>query len=365
MVALMDEFLKRFPKAKWVQYEPIHRDNARQAVTAAFGAPANVVYKLDQAKVALALDSDFLAAGVGHIRNARDFMHHRKVRTVPKAIEVGEGVALGDMNRLYAVESMLTSTGGVADHRLPLKPSQVLDFARALAAKLGVAGVPAPTLPAEAQAWIDPVAADLLAAKGAAVVLVGDEQPAAVHFLALAINEKLGAFGKTVTFTEPLETRPTGLTELKALTDEMRAGKVELLFLCGGNPAYDAPTDFDFVGALKGMTGTKVRHALYEDETSFDGECQWFLNATHYLETWGDMRSLDGTVTVQQPLIAPLYNGTSALEILATLLSTGTSDPLEIVQGTWKKFHEAAAKGDKEKASGFRHWWEVALRDGL
>jgi len=359
-IALVDEFTRRYPKAKWIQYEPVSRDHARKAVQAAFGAPANVVYKLDKAKVALALDSDFLTCGPGSVRNARDFVKNRKVRTVKESIAAGEGIPVEAMNRLYAVETMLTSTGAVADHRLTLKPSQVADFTKALAAKLGVVGVVAPPLPEFATQWIAPLAADLLAAKGAAVVLVGDQQPAAVHFLAMAINEKLGAFGTTVTFTEPIETRPTDLNDLKVLTDDMNAGKVDLLFLVGGNPAYDAPVDFDFVGALKGMKGTKVRLNGYEDETSFDGQCQWFLNASHYLETWGDVRAFDGTVSVQQPLIAPLYNGKSPLELLATLLSYGINDPLELVQATWKKFHDATDKG-----TDFEAWWQKCLRDGV
>ncbi len=359
-IALLDEFTKRYPKAKWIQYEPISRDNSRKAIQAAFGAPANVVYKLDKAKVALSLDADFMVSGPGAVRSARDFMKNRKVRTVKEAIANGEGIPVESMNRLYAVETMLTSTGAVADHRLTLKPSQIPDFTKALAAKLGVAGVTAPVLTGLAAQWLEPLAADLLAAKGAAVVLVGDQQPAAVHFLALAINEKLGAFGTTVTFTEPIETRPTDLNDLKVLTDDMKAGKVDLLFILGGNPAYDAPVDFDFVGALKGMKGTKVRLGVYEDETSFDGQCQWFLNASHYLETWGDVRAFDGTVSVQQPLIAPLYNGKSPLELLATLLSYGINDPLELVQATWKKFHDATAKG-----TDFEAWWQKCLRDGV
>ena len=359
-VGLIDEFTKRYPKAKWVQYEPVSREGHRRAVSAAFGAPANVVYKLDKAKVALALDCDFITGGPGSVRNARDFMKNRKVRTVPEAIAAGEGVAVGSMNRLYAVESMVTTTGAVADHRLTLKPSQVPDFTKALAAELGVVGVAAPKLTGLAAEWVKPLAADLLAHKGGAVVLVGDTQPAAVHYLALAINEKLGAFGATVTFTEPIETRPNTLDDLRTLTEEMKAGKVDVLFVFGGNPAYDAPADFNFLDALKAMKGTKVRLGLHEDETSFDGQCQWFLNATHYLETWGDVRAFDGTVSVQQPLIAPLYNGKSQLEILATLLSLGINDPQELVSSTWKKFHDASVKG-----TDFPAWWEKCLRDGV
>ncbi|MGL6076381.1 MAG: TAT-variant-translocated molybdopterin oxidoreductase [Fimbriiglobus sp.] len=359
-VKLVEELTTRFPKMKWVTYEPISRENHRKAVMAAFGAPANVVYKLDKATVALSLDADFLTDGPAAVRNARDFMKNRKVRTVKASVAAGEGIELDKMNRLYAVESMLTSTGAVADHRLTLKPSQVEDFAKALAAKLGVAGVPAGKLTPAAEAWIAPVAEDLLKAKGTSVVLVGDTQPAIVHYLAFAINEKLGAFGNTVTFTDPIEPKTSDLAELKALTDDINKGDVDLLFILGGNPAYDAPVDLKFTEALVNMKGTKVRLGGSIDETTHNGQCQWHINAAHYLETWGDIKAHDGTVTIQQPLIAPLHGGKSAIEILATLLDYGVSDPMDVVQGTWKKFHD-----EKIKSADFTAWWEKCLRDGV
>jgi MoCo/4Fe-4S cofactor protein with predicted Tat translocation signal len=359
-VKLFDELASRYPKAKWITYEPISRENHRKAVMAAFGAPANVVYKLDKAKVALSLDADFLTEGPAAVRNARDFMKNRKVRTGKASLAAGDGVSVDNMNRLYAVESMLTSTGAVADHRLTLKPSQVEDFVKALAAKIGVAGVTAGKLTPAGEAWVGPLADDLLKAKGTAVVLVGDTQPASVHFLALAINEKLSAFGNTVVFTDAIEAKSSDLADLKTLTDDIKKNEVDLLFILGGNPVYDAPVDFEFGATLAAMKGTKVRLGYYDDETNFDGKCQWFVNAAHYLETWGDIKAHDGTVTVQQPLIAPMHGGKSILEILATLLDYGISDPLDLVQATWKKFHD-----EKVKSADFTAWWEKCLRDGI
>jgi molybdopterin-containing oxidoreductase family iron-sulfur binding subunit len=379
---LVHEFLGRFPQARWVQYEPLADDGARKAAAAAFGRPVNPVYHFDKAKVVLALDSDFLAASTAaDVRYAREFMANRKVRELKASLDLKDGVAPEGMNRLYAVESMVTNTGGVADHRLPLKPSQVGAFARALAAKLGVAGVQAPAdLPELAKKWIDPLAADLSAPKnkGAAAVVVGDTQPAAVHLLAHAINEKLGAFGQVVTFTEPVEPQPpaalagqvkTGLDGLAELVGEMKAGKVELLLLLGVNPVYDAPADLEFVQALNGVR-TRVHYGLYQDETA--ANCTWHINAAHYLETWGDVRTYDGMATVQQPLIAPLYGGRGPVELAAELVrmaqgvmgtaqgqrEIANSDPLELVRATWRPVFGG-------KPDDFEEWWQKAVKQGV
>ncbi len=381
---LMYEFLGRFPQARWVQYEPAGDDAARKAAAAAFGKPVNPVYHFDKAKVVLALDSDFLAASTpADMRSARDFMANRKVRELKASLDLKDGVPAEGMNRLYAVESMVTNTGGVADHRLPLKPSEVEAFARALAARLGVAGVPAPAdLPELAKQWIEPLAADLSAPKnrGAAAVIVGGSQPPAVHLLAHAINEKLGAFGQVITFTEPVEPQPpapaadrvkTGLAGLAELVGEMKAGKVELLLLLGVNPVYDAPADLEFLQALSGVR-TQVHYGLYQDETA--ANCTWHINAAHYLETWGDVRTYDGTASVQQILIAPLYGGKGPVELAAELVlmaqgvmgtaagqrEVANSDPLELVRATWRGFFDAQVKTGE-----FEEWWEKAVKQGV
>ncbi|HET6572429.1 MAG TPA: TAT-variant-translocated molybdopterin oxidoreductase [Fimbriiglobus sp.] len=381
---LVAEFLGRFPQAKWVQYEPFAADNATRAAAVGFGKPVQPVYHFDKVKVALALDSDFLAASCpADVRYARDFMAHRKVRTVEASLKLNDGIPLDSLNRLYAVEAMMTNTGGVADHRLPLKPSQIGAFARALAAKLGVAGVQAPAdLPELAKQWIDSLAADLTAHKGAAAVIVGDTQPPAVHLIAHAINEKLGAVGQTVTFAEPIEPQlpaavagrvKTGAEGLAELAAEMKAGKVELAVFVDVNPVFDAPADLDFAAALDpAKVRTRVHHGLYRDETA--AHCNWHVNAAHYLETWGDVRSYDGTATIQQPLIAPIYGGKAPIELIAELVRMASgimgtaagqreiaqTDALELVKATWHGYFDGVVK-----SGDFDGWWQHAVKDGV
>ncbi len=380
--SLAAEFLGRFPQAKWVRYEPLANESQQKALAAGFGKPVNPVYHFDKAKVALALDSDFLAASSpADMLYARQFMAGRKVREVEATLKAKDGVPVTGVNRLYAVESLVTSTGGVADHRLPLKPSEVEAFARALAAKLGVAGVTAPAeLPELAKQWIDPLAADLTAHKGTAVVIAGDHQPPAVHLLAHAINEKIGAVGQTITFTEPIEPAPpeavagrvkNGSEGLAELVNEMRAGQVELVVFVDVNPVYDAPADLEFAQALDKVR-TSVHHGLYQDETA--GRCNWHVNAAHYLESWGDVRTFDGTATIQQPLIAPLYGGKAPVELVAELVRMASgimgtaagqhevtqTDSLELVKSTWRAFH-----GGTVKSGDFDAWWQQAVKSGV
>lgn len=304
----IQEILKEYPQAKWYSYDPVGRSNAHKGAMLAFGGAVNTVYKFDQAARILSLDSDFLIDMPGSIRYTSDFMKRR---------EPGE-----EMNRLYVIESILSLTGGKADHRLALRPSQIEGFARAVAKELGVSGVQSNYT--ENEQWIKAIAKDLQAHKGISIVIAGESQPPIVHALAHAMNDILGNVNKTVTYTDPIETsqdsKKTQIEGLKELVNDMNGGKVELLAIVGGNPVYDAPADLEFVKAMDKVK-FRVHLSLYDNETS--EHCHWHINQAHFLEMWGDARAYDGTATLIQPLIEPLYGGKSAHEFLDVF----TSDP--------------------------------------
>src|SRR6266699_4431939 len=235
----MQQLLKRFPEAKWHFYEPVNRDNVYAGAQMAFGQPVETVYKLDAADVIVSLDADFLSAGFpGQTRYARDFAKRRDPDS-------------GNMSRLYVVESGISSTGAKADHRLAIRSVDIEGFARALA---GFSGIETEVAGARNQAAKFLLAAgkDLQNRRGSSVVIAGDHQPPAVHALAHAINQALGNVGRTVFYTDPVLSNADNQTgSLKELVGDMREGKVDLLFIIGGNPAYDAPADFGFADALK------------------------------------------------------------------------------------------------------------------
>ena len=252
LAAQLQEFLTRFPQAKWVQWEPVGRHNAREGSRLAFGDYVDAQYAIEKANVILSLDADFLCTGPAGVRNARAFASRRRI----------DGDRVGT-NRLYAVESTPTNTGSRADHRLPLKASQIEGFARALAAQLGVAGGAAADVPEAASRWLAPLVSDLQANRGTSVVIAGDGQPASVHVIAHAINQALGNVGATVTYTQPAEARPINqLAALQQLVGEMNAGTVTFLLILGGNPVYTAPVDLNFADALQRVT-LRAHHGLY------------------------------------------------------------------------------------------------------
>ena len=347
LAAQIRAFLAEFPEAKWHQYEPCTGDSVREGTRLAFGKTVNPVYHYDRADVIVSLDCDFLASGSGHVRYMREFSSRRNLEAGPST----------NPNRLYVAESMTSSTGALADHRLPLRSSDVADFARQLAAAVGVS-LPAGgnssngKVPAD---WLGAVARDLTAHRGACLVVAGDHQPAAVHALAHAMNSALGNIGKTVEYTEPLEVNPVNEFEsLADLVKDLNANQVEFLLILGGNPVYEAPADFDFSNALLKAT-LRVHTGLHNDETA--ELCHWHVPATHYLESWSDSRAYDGTVGIVQPLIAPLYDSHSPHEILALLTGIDKSSH-DIVHDYW-------ASQRTEKGATYEAFWETTLHDGL
>jgi Fe-S-cluster-containing dehydrogenase component len=360
LAAQIQTLFSAFPEARWHQYESTGRDTAREGSKLAFGEYANAVYRVGQARVILALDADFLCSGPGHIRYAREFARGRRPE--------------GMMKRLYAVEATPTNTGAVADHRLRLRASEIESFARTLAQQLGIdvaAGQPiSSALPAT---WIPALLRDLQRSAGASLVVAGDEQPAALHALVHAINQRLGNFDKTVYFTAPLEVNPVNQwRSCNELAIDLRAGRVELLVVISGNPAYDAPADLDIKDLLPNVKFS-ARLGLYEDETS--ALCHWHIPQTHFLEEWGDARAFDGTISIVQPLIAPLYDGKSAHELVALLAGQHGQSNHDMVQGYWK-MRVGSIQGTQGKAPAqpgaasagedlFDTFWNKTLRDGV
>ncbi|HUL15286.1 MAG TPA: TAT-variant-translocated molybdopterin oxidoreductase [Terriglobales bacterium] len=302
LAAQIEYVLKLFPQAKWHQWEPAANDGAIEGAKLAFGRYVNTVLRPDKADVILALDSDFMASGPGHVRYMKDY-YSRRTLTGPN----------DEMNRLYVVEPTPSVTGASADHRLPLKASEVELFARALAAKLGLGGSAA--LSPAAQEWLDAVAKDLQAHHGASLVVAGEQQPGEVHALVHTINAALGNVGTTMYYTEAVEANPVNCLEsLRDLCTDLYQGKVETLLMLGVNPVYDAPHDFDFVTKLKQVHTIIHLHSHYNETSEYS---QWHIPETHFLESWSEARAYDGTLTVIQPLIAPLYEAKSAFEVLA------------------------------------------------
>ena len=344
LAAQLAALLQAFPQARWHQWDPIGRDSTRLGARLAFGSDVETRYRFDQAAVVVGLDSDFMTFGPGRLRYVRDFTASRRM--------TGTG---GAMSRFYTAECTPTVTGSMADNRLPLRARDVEGVGRAIAAGLGLS-VAAGTGPAPEGAqrrWIDAVVSDLRAHRGASIVIAGDEQPPVVHALAHALNHALGNVDRTVVHGAPVEVQPADqLASLRALVNDLRAGAVDCLLVLGSNPVYTAPADFDFAAAL-GQAPLRLHLGLYQDETA--RLCQWHVPEAHYLESFGDVRAFDGTVSLLQPLIAPLYDGHTAAELLGAFVGPGGKSSHDLVRDHWQR----------ERGGDFEAFWEQALHDGV
>jgi MoCo/4Fe-4S cofactor protein with predicted Tat translocation signal len=329
LAAQIRSYLEANPMAKWHVYEPISRDNVYEGAKLAFGEPVETRYDLSKADVIVSLDADFLYAGFpGSARYTRDFAARRNPD--------------GNMNRLYVIESTPSSTGMKADHRAAVKASE---FARLF---MDDSGFPSP-------AFLKAVQSDLQSHQGSSVIVVGDHLPAEIHALAHQMNAKLGNVGKTVFYTDPVDANPVNRNEsLHELVQDIRAGKVDLLLILGGNPAYDAPAELEFASALKSnAVNLKVFLGSHRNETA--ELCQWHVPEAHYLESWSDARAYDGTVSIIQPLIEPLYGGKSAHEIITILAGQSGFTGHDLVHQYWQKQHAGV---------DFDAFWRKSLHDG-
>ena len=335
------QLLARFPNAKWHQYEPVNLDNVHAGARLAFGAVVDTIYRLENAEVILSLDADFLFSGPANVRYAREFAGKRRVRQGNIA-----------MNRLYAIEATPSVTGAMADNRIALRPSEIPNFAAAVAAKMGLS-VQSKT-DAQKSQWIDALVRDLQTHRGASVVIAGDQQPPGVHALAHAMNQALDNVGKTVVYTDPIEAHSVDqMASLRDLVKDMESGSVRILIMLSGNPVYTAPVDLGFAEQLAKVP-LRIHSGLYEDETS--AYCHWHIPETHYLESWSDIRAYDGTATILQPLIAPLYSGKSAHEILSAVAGKSGETSYDIVRNYWK---------GQKMAGDFESAWRRAVHDGV
>jgi len=352
---LRDALLTRLPQAQWFEYEPLAWDHPREGARLAFGRPVRMQLVLDQATVIAALDSDFLAWHPAAVRCARDFASRRD--------------ANGPwMNRLYVVESTLTLTGAAADHRLALQAGLIAPFARALLETVRrdlATGRPSQphTDDAKPRRFLAALAGDLVMAAQQGrptLVIAGPRQPPEVHALVYHLNHLLGNVGKSVWYSEdPRGGLPSSVEAIGRLAELMRAGEVQTLVLLGGNPVYDAPADCEFGQALARVP-TSIHLSLYYNETS--RRTTWHVPQAHFLESWGDVRSWDGTYSVVQPLIEPLYGGRSAIELTAMLAGLPVVNGLELVRQT---FQGLVSEGSTAGQDPWEPLWRKTVQEGL
>jgi len=341
----LQQVLAKYPQAQWHQYDPISRDNVREGARQAFGEMVTTQYHVKEADVILSLDSDFLTNGPGAVRYARDFASRR---------DAAENI--DQMNRLYVVESSPTLTGAQADHLLSRQAGQIETIARLIGAGLGISVAVPNVIEESVTRWVSAVVADLREKGSTSLVVAGDQQPASVHVLAHAINDVLGNTGKTVSYTASIEVQPTNQTEsLKSLVQDMTDGKVDLLVVLNSNPVYSAPVDLNISDAMDNVA-LRVHSGLYHDETA--ELSHWHIPQAHSLESWGDARAYDGTLSVVQPLIAPLYRGKSEIDFVSALAGNPNKKGYDLIREHWESL-------GLNGSQSFDAFWQTTVHNGL
>ncbi len=340
--ALKAEIAKKYPQSAWVEYEPVSFDHAVEGARLAFGQPLVPHYRLEQADVIVALDCDFLGLDTLSAQPVKQFAARRRP-------EEGR-----ELNRLYAVEANFTITGAMADHRLRARSSDVASIALALVRELNVSGAELKVLGqsgGKQQKFLAAAAKDLMAHRGRSLVAAGPRQPAEVHALAALINQALGNAGQTVVYTRPPFAPADTLAAMKKLADDLGAGRVTTLVVLGGNPVFTLPAGADWAALFR---KTAVAALLFDENETWKA-AMWRLPEAHAFESWGDVRALDGTVSIQQPQIQPLHGGRSALEIAALIAGREQRRGYEVVRSYWTAQWGAQAEQK----------WKQALYEGV
>jgi len=332
LIAQIEELLRQFPEARWHQYQPLARDNSLEGAHQIFGQTLETRYRLDRANVVLALDADFLFMHPANLVHIRQFAQRRRP---PAKI------------RLYAVEPTPSLTGAAAEHRLPVESSEVGTFAYGFAAELGIVKV-SPPLSGAQRRWIRAIAQEFRKNPGASLIIPGETQPPFIHALCHLINS-----GQLVEYFNSAEKHWTNHREsLRELVKDMEAGAVECLMIFGGNPVFDSPADIPFAHSLATV---KYSMHLHGERNETSSACQWHVPESHFLESWGDLRSFDGTVSIIQPLIMPLYESKTAIELLHIVNHAEIKDDYDLVRDYWQA---------RQPAGDFEVWWRETLHQG-
>ncbi len=348
---LKKHFMSIYPGANWATWEPISDESIFNGINLATGKEYHPVYHFEKAKIILSLDSDFLQTESNSIRHTADFSSGRRILSEKE-----------DMNRLYVAENALSVTGGMADHRYRINHRLIGAFAAAIALELKSQGIKVSGVHllksynnhSFNQHWINTVVSDLVKNKKQSLVVCGRNQPPSVHAVVFAINTALRNIGKTVEyFPAKKETRPN-TNSFAALTQSMQQGEVSTLILLGGNPVYNAPANLKFSDALKKVPQSFHLTSHFNETSQF---ADWTIHRSHALESWGDTRMVDGTQSIIQPQIEPLFGSINSLEFLSALIQADGTIPkgYDIVQETWKNI-----LGDN-----FSKKWEKTLHDGV
>lgn len=348
---ILQQVRQALPETKVFVHDLTDRGADRTALASLGAAGVVPNYQLDAATVVVAVDADVLGKEGDSVRTANRFAERRR-----------KGVEDGSMNRLYAIEPTFSITGMAADHRLRLPASQISAFLLSLKAALVSGGLAMPqgadsltpnsktSDNVELTKFVAVLAKDLLANKGKSAIVVGRHHAPSIHAVVHSLNAALENHGTTIRFMPDVDLGADG--DLADLSKAIGSNSVKTLLVLEGNPVYEAPGDLAFTAQLSNVPLT-IHCGLEQDETA--QAAHWHIPVSHFLESWGDLQAVDGTRSVQQPIIAPMFNTMSTIEVLATIAKLPETRGYDIVRSTWRA----------EFSSDYERQWAKLVHDGF
>ena len=344
-----------FPKAVWCEHEPTFSRSQADGSRLAFGECVRTQHDFSKAKVIACFDADPMGAHPAAMKMIRDWADRRDPDS-------------DWMNRLYAFESDMSLTGSNADHRAGVRsvdiPALIARLETLIVSELKSADGRRLEEGDPATRMLAALADDLVQHRGESLLVAGPHQPAEVHARIHRLNDLLSNVGTTTTYSiDPLTASLDTSLNLSALVDQMESGQVETLLVLESNPAFGQVDSPRFVKALSKVQFS-IHAGVYRDETS--SVCRWHVPTAHFLESWGDCRSWDGTATLAQPLIAPLFGGRTTCELLSLLTRTGLTESEQLVRKAFMSWSSESVKPPREAVRlKSQVEWRKAVHDGF
>ena len=344
--AAIDAFVAKFGNIEHVSYDAISMDGMLQAYEAASGKRAIPLHDFSKAKTIVSIGADFLGSWPNSALHQKQFAATRKLSFGKK-----------EMSRAYAFESLLTLTGSNADYRTPIKPSQeaayVANLYNLVAAGVGAASISAPAISDKVN--LEKAAKDLLASKGAAVVVAGSNN-ASVQTLVIAINNMLGSYGATISNSVSINTRKGNDKAMAQVVADLKSGATDGVIFYNCNPVYDHPMGAELASAVE-KAKLSVTTSDRIDETS--SVTQYVAPDHHYLESWNDFEVATGHYSLSQPTIRNIFNTRQAQDSFLVWSGSDTKY-VDFLKSNW-----ASMQSSVSVSGSFKGFWDKTLQDGV
>ncbi|HNQ11622.1 MAG TPA: TAT-variant-translocated molybdopterin oxidoreductase [Bacteroidia bacterium] len=338
-------FKSAYSNTNHVVYDAVSYYGIRKAHLDTFGAAMVPSYAFDKADVIVSIDADFLANWVSPIEHAAQYAATRKLNDGQKNI-----------SRHYQIESALSLSGSNADHRYPVKPSEMGSIVVSLYNKVAAlnGGQTVQSVSSRIDKALSQIAQDVSKAKGKAIVVCGSNDPS-IQSMVNGINQLLGSYGNTIFTSNPTKFRNSDDAAVEKLLSDLNAGNIGAIIFYNVNPVYTLP------GFEQALSKAPLKVSLSSKHCETSSLCDYTCPDSHYLESWNDHEAYNGSYSLCQPTINPLYNTRQAPHSLLVWAGQGDMDYMGFVKQNWTE--QIYAK--QNTISSADAFWNDCLEKGV